>query len=273
MKKIFDKTKILKEAGVLLIAAIMLLSTAVAANTEQPRQLTTLDDWEMKIEDVTAHPGDEGVVIPVNGVWAEDIQLYTFRIAFDPEIIELDEVNLDGCVGEGHEFSEFYTPGIMHFWVIMDPPAAAGEGKLVNIVVNITGDEGVTELTFVEGFNLYKDHNGVNHVPTLYNGTITIVPEQVIIEAIAGGLCFVKADLTNIGDEDMTDVPWSITLDDGFIFLGEETNGTVDVPAGETVTIRSSLIFGFGKTEITVIAETTEETVAGFVLAIIILLS
>ena len=272
MKKVLHKTNLLKEAGVILIAAIMLLSTMVVAKTEQPTQPLSLDDWEMSIEDVTAHPGEKGVVIPVNGVWAEDIQAYVFRIAYDPEMIEFSEVNLEGCVGEGHDFDEFYPPGIIHFQVYLDPPVAAGSGKLAKIVVNITGDEGTTDLTFVDGFNTYRDTNGVSHEPTVINGTITIVPETIVIESIAGGVLFVKAGISNIGDSDLTAVPWSITLDGGFMFLGEETNGTVDIPSGETVTVRSSLIFGVGKTNIIVTADIAEETAEAMVIAIFILL-
>jgi len=62
--------------------------------------------------------------------------------------------------------------------------------------------------------------------------------------------------IKNIGDSDCTNVKWSITFDGGIILLGRETSGTIlCIPPGENVTVSSGLIFGFGRTIITVSVE------------------
>jgi predicted aconitase with swiveling domain len=62
--------------------------------------------------------------------------------------------------------------------------------------------------------------------------------------------------IKNSGGIDAIGVNWSITLDGGFVLLGKETRGRiVSIPAGREKTVSSSLIFGFGKTVVTVTAE------------------
>ncbi|GAI45049.1 unnamed protein product, partial [marine sediment metagenome] len=80
----------------------------------------------------------------------------------------------------------------------------------------------------------------------------------------------VSVVIKNVGTADATDVNWSIILDGGFILLGKETIGTVNIPAGEEVTVCSDLILGFGRSTITVIASDTEETVNSFVFIVLI---
>ena len=76
---------------------------------------------------------------------------------------------------------------------------------------------------------------------------------------ISGGLFKISTVIKNIGSADATNVDWSIVLDGGFILLGKETTGSiVSIPAGDETEISSSLIFGFGKTVITVTTECTE---------------
>jgi hypothetical protein len=59
----------------------------------------------------------------------------------------------------------------------IDPPIPAGEGWLGNIVVNVTGDFGVTELNFYEGGDTYYNY-GDSHQPIVINGTLTIIGEN-----------------------------------------------------------------------------------------------
>lgn len=101
------------------------------------------------------------------------------------------------------------------------------------------------------------------------------IPE-LEIESIAGGFG-VSALIQNVGDANATDVNWSITLDGGLIILGKEKTGTVaSIAEGEQAAIQSSLIFGIGKTTITVTAEcaegsSDEKTAEGFVLLFFVL--
>jgi hypothetical protein len=89
--------------------------------------------------------------------------------------------------------------------------------------------------------------------------TIRIVDIPVLeIGDISGSLFKVSAVIKNNGS-DATGVDWSITLDGGLILMGEKTIGRIiNIPAGESVTVISNAILGFGKTTITVSAEKPE---------------
>ena len=77
------------------------------------------------------------------------------------------------------------------------------------------------------------------------------------VEAIKGGFFKVKAVFKNNGEDDLTCVDWNIKLEGG-AFIGKESSGQVDIPAGEEKTVESGLILGFGETRITVTAEVPE---------------
>ncbi len=82
--------------------------------------------------------------------------------------------------------------------------------------------------------------------------------------AIKGGLG-VSATITNNGEAAVTNMTWSINLNGGLILLGKTKTGTVDIPAGESVTVKD-FVFGFGKTTITVATGSTEATASGTVI-------
>jgi hypothetical protein len=78
---------------------------------------------------------------------------------------------------------------------------------------------------------------------------------------IAGGLFKVHAVINNNGSADAIRVNWSITLDGGLILLGKETSGRIaGIPAGGRAAISSGFILGFGKTVITISAETADSS-------------
>jgi len=79
------------------------------------------------------------------------------------------------------------------------------------------------------------------------------------IKKVKGGLFKVTAEIENNGGTNATGVEWTISLAGGAI-LGKESNGTVDIPVGEKAIIQSRLIFGFGKTVVTVTATCPESS-------------
>ncbi|MCK5260668.1 MAG: hypothetical protein KAJ44_00630 [Thermoplasmatales archaeon] len=79
------------------------------------------------------------------------------------------------------------------------------------------------------------------------------------IDPITGGLLNVDTIIKNTGDAEATDVQWRITLNGGLILLGGESSGEIAyIPPGGEETINSKLIFGFGKTLVSVIVEMPE---------------
>jgi len=83
-----------------------------------------------------------------------------------------------------------------------------------------------------------------------------IINSSLQIETITGGLFKVKAVIKNDGSAAETNVPWWINLSGGIILLGKTTKGTIaTIPAGDSVTISSGIIIGFGKTVVTVTAD------------------
>jgi hypothetical protein len=92
-----------------------------------------------------------------------------------------------------------------------------------------------------EGVYLYKYYN----------------PPVIEIGNITGGLFKVNAVIKNTGGATATNVQWSIKLTGGLIILGKESTGTIPtIAAGATADISSKLILGFGKTVMTVTADT-----------------
>jgi len=77
------------------------------------------------------------------------------------------------------------------------------------------------------------------------------------IEDITGGLVTVRAVVKNTGGAAATDGSWSITLSGGLLILGKESTGTIPALAsGATADISSKFILGFGRTVVTVTADT-----------------
>lgn len=91
---------------------------------------------------------------------------------------------------------------------------------------------------------------------------IALPPPQLAM-TITGGFG-VNVKIKNIGDTDITNLPWNIKLDGGFILIGQETSESIDLAIGEEKTAHA-FVLGFGQPTITVTADTFEETATGFV--------
>ncbi len=80
------------------------------------------------------------------------------------------------------------------------------------------------------------------------------------IQSITGGLFKVKTKIKNNGDDEITNVQWSITLEGG-AWIGKDTTGTISsIPAGGEEGISSNFILGLGPTTVTVNAEIPEDS-------------
>jgi hypothetical protein len=89
--------------------------------------------------------------------------------------------------------------------------------------------------------------------------TITAPAPEIVIGNITGGFG-IKAVIKNIGDVNATGVSWKIQLTGGLILLGKSKIGTVDIKIGKSATVKDPLVFGIGKTTITVTAGTASKT-------------
>jgi hypothetical protein len=80
---------------------------------------------------------------------------------------------------------------------------------------------------------------------------------------ISGGLG-VKVDITNNGTSDANDIPWQIHVEGGMLgMINKTVNGTVDIPAGESVTVNTGMLLGFGALSITAKVADEEQTATG----------
>jgi hypothetical protein len=104
----------------------------------------------------------------------------------------------------------------------------------------------------------------INNGESGYSDPLIInIGEGAVIEidTIQGGLFTISMTIKNTAVVDAFGVDWSISLDGGFIPLGQESNGRViGIPADGEVTVTSDLIVGFGKPTVTCTAEIIDVT-------------
>ncbi len=105
-----------------------------------------------------------------------------------------------------------------------------------------------------------------------------IFQPKLSIGDITGGVLKINAEIKNIGDIEITNVKWNITIGGGGIILaGKDASGTIDVlNSGDTEIVLDKPVFGFGVITITVTAnadgvEEVVKTVDGFVLLFLVL--
>jgi hypothetical protein len=228
--------KIVKDSGIIFISAVIVLSNlVVSANTNetQTNHPFILDEeWVMQIENTVSEPNEIGHLVPINGIWAEDIVFYALKIEYGPLMIEVTEVNVEGCVGENGQLTVYYFDDYFTLNVMTpDNPIPAGEGKLANLIVNITGEEGTTELNFSDTGNFYVNYDSKVRYPTLYNGIILIgenIPPETPNQPDGPTNGYVNEEYTYttdpVTDPEGYDVQYLFDWGDG------ENSGWVDIP-------------------------------------------
>jgi len=116
-----------------------------------------------------------------------------------------------------------------------------------------------------------KDSNGAESGVSPAHTIVISAAPAIEIGAITGGLFKVKAVIENNGAVAATNVSWGIDLAGGLIILGKASSGTIPtIAAGGTATITSKMIVGFGKTVITVTADTATKSQNATVLLVFI---
>jgi len=85
--------------------------------------------------------------------------------------------------------------------------------------------------------------------------TATITSSQLKLQIgnITGGVLKIKTAIQNTGTLPVNNITWKISLINGVLLLGRETNGSIaTLNPGAEQTIVSKLILGFGKTVVQV---------------------
>ena len=93
------------------------------------------------------------------------------------------------------------------------------------------------------------------------------------VKSVSGGFG-VSAEIANDGTADASNVEWTMTIDAPLIILpsGGQTSGTISSLAiGDSETVSSGLILGFGQATITVTADGASSQASGFVLGPLVL--
>jgi hypothetical protein len=96
---------------------------------------------------------------------------------------------------------------------------------------------------------------------------------DINVDSINGGFRF-SADIQNSGNVTAYDISWSIDLNGGLIFIGDNSYGTIDVlDPGEETTVRQKSLFGIGhNVEITVTAGgSSKKAIASWILGPLVL--
>ena len=159
----------------------------------------------------------------------------------------------------------FTIDGNLYVSHTVDGGATWTEPEKINDQVD-TVESGYRNADITAGGNVVWTDNR-NENLDIYFDNIGLPPTSMIgIESISGGFG-VKATVTNIGTMDATDVGWTIDLEGGLVIIGRHSEDTIPtLAAGGETTIKSGLVLGFGRVDITVTADGAEETATGFVL-------
>jgi hypothetical protein len=81
---------------------------------------------------------------------------------------------------------------------------------------------------------------------------------EVAIVQVSGGFG-IQVTLSNVGNADAVNVPWSIVVD-GRVFVGSEKSGVVTLAPGASTTVSIGFILGFGPITITITADKATKT-------------
>jgi hypothetical protein len=155
-------------------------------------QETSESEWEIRIENTSGCAGDTGHIIHFYGRWNATISSYHVIWRYDPTVIEIVDVTLEGTSAELYNWSIDW-PGQMvegdyilvvaQWTYLLGSVIPKGSGVLFNVVVDIKADaslgDTLLELDTYEGFGQYfsrfYEYNGSMRRPDLINGVITIM--------------------------------------------------------------------------------------------------
>ena len=188
-------------------------------------------------------PQDEWLMTPALdlSIWTEaSLSFQTFNFGFYEEYWEGDfiKVSPDGgetwdTLGNLYEMAPPYPGGFFDVVIDFNLSDYAGLSEVVVAFHRVTEDPNTNV-----GIWLIDDV-----VITAYN---TIPIPVADIQTISGGFR-VTAVIENFGTGEATDVEWSITVKGGGFIIGGDNSGSIPIMLpGDSVTVKSSFLFGIG---------------------------
>jgi hypothetical protein len=192
--------------------------------------------------------------------------VWNFRTRFNnpPEIPEIPSGPSNGSIGIEYSFStstiDLDNDQVFYKWDWGDGNFSDWLGPYIQGTESIAnykwGNSG-------EFFIRVKAKDIVNAESNWSNSSkIKIVKPEIEIGRIKGGISKINVNIENIGDGEAKNVNWQMNLIGGFILRGFESSGNIDnIPPGEQVNITSNRIFGFGRIDVIVTLELSDETI------------
>jgi hypothetical protein len=176
----------------------------------------------------------------------------------------------DICAIENKFQCAYISEGNLYVVASEDGGASWGAPTQVNEVSGtVSAEENAVDI-HPAGIVWVDTRDGVKNI--YYSRGVVEAP-VINIKSVSGGFG-ISAVIENTGTGDATDVQWSISLEGGLIILGKETSGTIPIlAAGESKTVKSGLIFGIGKTRITVTADRASKEVTGTVILFFVIIA
>ncbi len=188
------------KASIIISISVMLVvsgSTVFAQNSEN-NQIRNPDNL-MKIENTAASIGADEVIIPITGIWEEPILAYAISVYFiDESYIESYSLSIDGTIMEGGVLTKQEHVG--YFTALLrvedeNDEIPAGEGVLLNIVVNVSDDAEIGDVDFIfydhsvwDTAYYYSINWQGNKIPAnLVNGVLSIIENDDPTQPQIGG--------------------------------------------------------------------------------------
>jgi hypothetical protein len=96
------------------------------------------------------------------------------------------------------------------------------------------------------------------------SGSVYVFTKVGLNFSITGGLG-VNLKIKNEGTMNATGIPWQLQVNGGLLWMINKTlNGTINIPAGQTKTVGTGMLIGFGALTITAKVADEEQTTTGF---------
>ncbi|MCU0851460.1 MAG: FG-GAP repeat protein [Candidatus Thermoplasmatota archaeon] len=95
------------------------------------------------------------------------------------------------------------------------------------------------------------------------SGSVYVFVKTNLTFSINGGLG-INLKITNNGMVPVNGVPWQIHMEGGILgMINKTVNGTIDIPLGDTVTVKTGMLLGFGAISIVAKVADEEQTATG----------